>query len=48
MTGAEDWYCQFSDPLPENGLCVSAGIIAMPGNSLILLGEQTGDLCIRA
>merc|ERR1719250_88855 len=21
VTGAEDWYCQFSDPLPENGLC---------------------------
>merc|ERR1712168_1669259 len=22
-TGTEDWYCQFSDPLPENALCGS-------------------------
>merc|ERR1711931_462407 len=21
FTGTEDWYCQFSDPLPVNGLC---------------------------
>merc|ERR1712106_220228 len=21
LTGAEDWYCQYADPLPVNGLC---------------------------
>ena len=26
LTGSEDWYCQYSDPLPDNAQCVCSNI----------------------